>query len=348
MTLRVAHWGIGAMGSLGLRTTWRDPRIDVVAVVGERPADELAPVVAAAIGEARPTDLVIRGGGDLESAIEAAGGADAVILATSSALPELADQISRAIALDAHVVCIAEEAVWPGAFDSRLADSLRGEAVTAGRAVFGTGINPGFAMDVLPSALAGAVPGWELIKVRRVNDLSEFGGSVLDDMGVNLTPEDFRRQYEAGDLRAHNGFPGSVATIANGLDLPLEIVEQSCEPLVRTSTTVAGKLAIAPGRVVGTEQRCVAESPDGRRVVLEHPQRVGTAAGEEAPHDLLEVEGDGSLTVRVPGGIAGGTGTAALMVNAVLAVQTVDPGLHTIGSVAPAMVAMPASIDGAA
>lgn len=325
------------MGSLALGATWRDPRLDVVAVVGERPAADLASVVAAATGCEAP-DVVIRGGGDIEGAIAAAGGADLVILATSATLSDLAAQISRAIALGLHSVCITEEALWPAAFEPDLAASLEREAVTAGKVVFGTGINPGFVMDVLPASVAAAVPDWTRIRVRRVNDLSRYGPSVFRDMGVGLAPEEFRRELEVGRLLAHKGFPASVATISSALGVELEIVENGCQPLVREIDTVIPGSRIPAGRVIGTDLHCRAVSPQGHEVVLEHPQLVGTVAGEEAAHDLLEIRGSREVSVSIPGGIRGAGGTVALMVNAALSVGRVDPGLRTIGSVAPATV----------
>jgi hypothetical protein len=178
--------------------------------------------------------------------------------------------------------------------------------------------------------------------MRRVNDLSQFGQSVFHDMGIGLEVEEFNVAWQQRRLMAHKGFPGSIAAIADALDVELTVEKQECIPLVRDVETVVGGLTVPAGRVIGTEQRCVASAADGKRVILEHPQRIGTYDGEERPHDVLEIEGPQPLKAVVPDGIAGGAGTAALMVNAARVVSSMPPGLRTMGATRASQVGVDA------
>lgn len=332
---RTAHWGVGAMGSLCLEAARRTPGIEVVAVAGQRRDRDVRGVAESILGAGSLTGegaVEVRGDGRIEEAVRAAGGADVLFLATDAALPGLADDVVRGLRAGMHVICIAEESLWPAAFDPSAAERMRQEAQRAERAVVGTGINPGFAMDVLPAVLSAAITEWTELSVRRVNDLSQFGHSVLEDMGVGLEPEEFERRWRDGELAAHRGFPGSIAVIADALGTELEIVEQSCAPIVRDFDTVLERVSVPAGRVVGTNQRCVARTDAGQRVVLEHPQRVGSFEGEEEPRDTLRIEGPQALMLEIPGSIAGAAGTVALMINSALALERVSPGLHTAAS----------------
>jgi 4-hydroxy-tetrahydrodipicolinate reductase len=54
------------------------------------------------------------------------------------------------------------------------------------------------------------------------------------------------------------------------------------------------------------------------------------AVGAESPADRVELEADSNLSLVIPGGIAGDTATANLVVNAAPRLSAAEPGLLTV------------------
>jgi hypothetical protein len=303
--------------------------LEVVAVVSQRSAGQAAATLAREAPELAATAVA---DGQLTRAVERAGGADVVLLATDGHLEDLEDQIVEAFDCGLSVVCIGEESIYPGAVDPEAARRLEQRALDRGVAMVGTGANPGFVMDYLPIVLTASVWRWDRIMVRRASDLSAYGETVQRSMGIGLDPRAFDEALKAGQVKGHVGFELSLALIGRSLGLELAIVEESCRPIIRDEPTTVDGETFAPGTVVGVDHACRASSPYGRTVTLEHPQRLGRASGEPPMEDLIEVEGDPSVRLRIPDGLDGGAATVALMLNLIPALLEAEPGLHTIAS----------------
>jgi 2,4-diaminopentanoate dehydrogenase len=323
--IRTIHWGTGAMGSRGIALALRDPRFEVAGIISARSRDRGREVLA---GCGREHDATMVGR-DLAEVTASGVRADVVILATQAHVRELEEQITAACRSGMHVVCIGEEALHPASADDGVSERLQREAVRNHVAVVGTGVNPGFLMDTLPLVLTAPTRRWKRLHARRVSDLSYYGWTVLQGLGIGLLPADFERAREGGGVAGHLGFPQSIAVIAEGLGIDLSIVENSFEPIVRDAATQLGEDELAPGEVIGVSQRCVAVSNAGHEVILEHPQRIGTYGESEEPFgDLIEIDGEPPLRFRIEPGIDGGGATVALMLNAVPGVFDLQPGLH--------------------
>lgn len=76
---------------------------------------------------------------------------------------------------------------YPQADDADLAKKMDEVAKENGVSILGTGINPGFVLDLLVLALSGTCEEVTSIKAKRVNDLSPFGKSVMVEQGVGVT-----------------------------------------------------------------------------------------------------------------------------------------------------------------
>lgn len=334
---RTIHWGTGAMGSRALAVALTDPRFDVVGVISERSRDRARKVLAAA--SERYVDSVAVGV-DFDQVAETSGGADAIVLATRAHLRELEQQIVAACRKKMHVVCIGEEALHPASADGAVFHRLNDEAIRNSVAVVGTGVNPGFLMDALPLLLTAPTRRWTRLYARRVSDLSSYGETVLSGLGIGLNPFEFATARRNGSVVGHLGFAQSIAVIAERLGVDLAIIDDSAEPMVRSVTTRLANEEFSPGTVIGVLQRCTAESEDGHRVILEHPQRIGTSGeGEEPFGDLIQIEGEPSVRLRIEPGIDGGAATVALMLNIIPGLFELPPGLHSTANVPVAALA---------
>lgn len=250
-----------------------------------------------------------------------------VLHATGSFLRDVVGQIELCLSHGHNVISIAEEMTLPAAADPALAARLEATARTHGARVMGTGVNPGFAMDVLALALTVPMGRVDHMHLRRVNDLSDFGPTVLRGQGVGLTPEAFQDGLRTGRVVGHVGFAQSIGLIARHLCWTIEQIEETRAPIVSTVARETPHMLVAPGQVAGCLHSARAIS-GGREVMrLEHPQQIRPEAEGQSTSDTLRIRGDQVIEMTIAPEIAGGAGTAAAAVNAVAHLDRAAPGL---------------------
>src|SRR5581483_3274996 len=118
-------------------------------------------------------------------------GADVVVIATTSFLSAIADDVRDAVEAGSNVITTAEEAALPWANDAEVAQRLDALARSRGVTILGAGVNPGFAFDALVLTACGPVAEVESLLVERVVDLSGFGATILRRLGIGLSAEEF-------------------------------------------------------------------------------------------------------------------------------------------------------------
>ena len=237
------------------------------------------------------------------------------VLTTNSMLAEVAPQVKAALDLGMNVLSSAEELAYPWARQAELAEELNRYAEERGLAVLGTGINPGFMMDILPICLSVACIDVESISVQRTNDLSAFGPSVLRSFGVGLSEEEFHVQMERGDVVGHVGFAESIQMIASGVGLTFDRIEETAEPIIAQRRRSAASVLVEPGLVVGCVQIATAYREGVAVISLRHPQQIDPLAEGVETGDHIIIRGRPSIEMRISPEVAGGTGTVALLAN---------------------------------
>src|SRR5439155_13598041 len=90
--------------------------------------------------------------------------------ATRSTVAAVRDELIALVRAGCDVVSTCEELAAPWLRSPDDADAIDAAARAAGRRVVGAGVNPGFAMDLLPLAFAQAATGLRAITIRRVQD----------------------------------------------------------------------------------------------------------------------------------------------------------------------------------
>jgi 4-hydroxy-tetrahydrodipicolinate reductase len=253
-----------------------------------------------------------------------------VIQATCSTIAAAREDITTILRHGAHVISIAEEMAYPACTAPEVAERLHALAVAHGVSVVGTGINPGFVLDVLVIALTGVCARVEAITATRVNDLAPYGPSVLRSQGVGLTPEAFREGVAQGAVVGHIGFPESISMIAHAVGWRIDRVEQQREPIISTVTRRTPFVTIEPGQTAGCLHTAVAYR-EGKPVIrLYHPQQVQPHLENIATGDRIDILGEPHLRLSSSPEIPGGIGTVALAVNMIPRVLTATPGLHSM------------------
>jgi len=322
--IRVIVVGTGQMGAGIGRLVLSKQGLEFVGAYGRR-SGRAGTDFGEAIGLGRNIGLPISN--DLAGLIEETH-PDVAIQATCSRLADAKDEIVTLLHHGVQVISIAEEMAYPMHRGPEIAAEIDHLAVTRGVSVLGTGINPGFVLDLLVIALTGVCADIESICAERSNDLSPYGPSVLASQGVGLTPAAFDSGLEDGSVVGHVGFPESIHMIADTIGWQIERIEESREAIVSQVRRETSFVTVEPGQVAGCLHRAVAYR-DGRSVItLIHPQQVHPQLEGVQTGDRIEIGGRPSLRLAGSPEIPGGEATAALAVNMIPHVLNAAPGLH--------------------
>lgn len=319
-TYRVAQLGLGPIGQHCVRVLAAKPGVEVVGGLDLDPG-RVGRDLGEVCGVGRPLGPVRD---DPEAAL-ALWRPDVVVHTTQSFLDRVERQIATVVAAGAHVVSSTEELFYPlprdADFCARIDELARGRGV----AVVGTGVNPGFAMDVLPLTLSSVCVAVEAIRVRRVVDASRRRLPLRRKIGTGLAVEEFARRSAAGGF-GHIGLDESARAVAGTLGWPVERLEVTLDPVVAARRIETPGLVVEPGQVAGQHQVLTLRSGGRERLRLELAMYVGAVA----PEDWVEIDGDPPLVSVVEGGIFGDTATVATLVNAVPRIVEARPGLRTM------------------
>jgi 2,4-diaminopentanoate dehydrogenase len=261
------------------------------------------------------------------------GGADVVVIATTSFLREIAADVRAAVEAGSNVLTSAEEAADPWATDPALADELDALARSRGVTVLGAGLNPGFAFDALVLTALGACDAVASLRVERSVDLSGFGTTVLRRIGVGHAAAAFEAGVRSGAITGHIGFPQSMRVVARALGVEIERIEREIAPLIARERHVARHLTVEPGETAGFEQRYVAVA--GGRAWFE--ARFSGHVVPAATRDAIHVDASPPLDLEIPGGIGSQAGSAAVLANSVARVAAAAPGWLTVAELPPAL-----------
>ncbi len=324
--IRVLVLGMGQMGSGITRLVLDKPGLELVGACGRR-AEHLGMDLGRAIGLEK--ELGLRIGRDLEAMIDATR-PHIAIQATCSKLADVAMEISTLVRHGIHVISIAEEMAYPACASPALAGELNRLAITHSVSILGTGVNPGFVLDLLVIALTGVCASIESITATRVNDLSAYGPTVLRSQGVGLWPEQFHQGLKDGSVVGHVGFPESMHMIARALGWKIGRITESREPIVARveRETPFGK--VVPGQVAGCLHKALAYRDNQPAITLIHPQQIHPQLEGVETGDAIEICGIPNIRMAGSPEIPGGTATIALAVNMIPHVLNARPGLHTM------------------
>ena len=314
------------MGSAIARIVLEKPGLALVGAFGRR-RERAGVELGQAIGAGRDLGLHVRS--DLDATI-ALTRPHVAIQATCSRLADAVPEISALVRHHIHVISIAEEMAYPAATSPHTAAVLRRLAVEHGVTIVGTGINPGFVLDLLVITLTGVCADVRSIRAERINDLSPYGPSVLTSQGVGLTPTAFRAGVERGTVVGHIGFQQSIRMIGDALGWEIERIDENRDPIISRVRRQTPIVTVEPGAVAGCLHTAVAYRATKPVITLVHPQQIHPQLEGIETGDSIAI--DGTPPVRLSGRpeIPGGLATAALAVNLIPRVLAAAPGLHSM------------------
>jgi len=316
--VRVAMFGLGPMGRLVGKLALSRSNLELVGAVDIDPS-----LVGMDLGRCLEADqdLGVEITADVDSMLAAAK-PDVVLHCTQSSLVKVAPQLKTILSHGASVVSTCEELAFPWHGDRPVVAELDELARTAGAAVLGTGVNPGYAMDTVPLMLSGASQRVDRVSVTRVQDAGLRRLPLMLKVGVGISVEEFEnRRATIG----HIGLPESLYLVADGLGWTVDRAERTLEPVIAKEAAQFGDIAVEPGRVLGVHENIRGFVGGVERIVLD----LRMYAGAPDPHDAAEIQGVPDLRLRIDG-LHGDLATAAVAVNAVVAVLRANPGLLTM------------------
>lgn len=326
--LKVVVVGLGPIGFACARAVRAERGIKLVGLVDQDPQKHgktLAELTKATIAEdASDQDSEPRVMGRIADAVGT--GADVAVMATTCYLPEAMPVLRRLLQHRLAVISSCEELSWPWYRHPDLARQLDAEATAAGRAVLGTGVNPGFIMDKLPIVLGTMVRRVTQVRCVRRVEASTRRRPLQVAIGAGLSREVFDAGVADGTL-GHKGLAESAAMLAAGLGRVVEpgSVQESIEPVMATEPVPSALGLIQPGQVAGVHQ-AARWSGAGLAIDLD----LTMAISLDDPRDTIAIDGPVQLRCKIPGGIPGDSATVAALLNYIPAVHAARPGLRSM------------------
>jgi len=348
--IKVGVWGPGSMGVIALRGVIDHPELELVDVVvhsdakAGRDAGELCGIVP--VGVAATQDPASLLAGDADVVVYAAG-------ANLRPLEAIVDLVSILRAGKNVVSCSVVPLVFPDAVDAAFTDPLRQAALDGGVSFFTTGIDSGFANDILPLVLSGVSRVIESIRVTEMFNYATYPdqAAVYEILGFGKPPEFTAFAATPGVFTF--GWGPVVHQLAAGLGVKVDHIEEDNERVPATESFDTPTGHIAAGTIAAMRSTLTGYVDGAATFVIDHVTRMRDDIAPDwpqphigiAPKDLgyglasgrgvyrIEIEGSPSMRCEfemaedhdhdLGARIAG----SSRMVNAIPAVYAAAPGL---------------------
>jgi 2,4-diaminopentanoate dehydrogenase len=287
MTIRVAVWGPGSMGVIALRGVIDHPELELVGLVvhsdakAGRDAGELCG--ADRVGVVATTDPAALLGGNADVVVYAAA-------ANLRPLEAVNDMVSILSAGKNVVSCSIVPLVYPNAVDAAFTDPLREAALAGGVSFFTTGIDTGFANDVLPLALSGVSRAIDSIRVTEMFNYATYPdrAAVYDILGFGKPPEEVPFAATPGVFTF--GWGPVLHQLADGLGVRVDDIEETVErvPADISFDTPTGH--IAAGTIAGMRSTLTGYVDGHPTFVVDHVTRMHDDIAPDWPQPHISIQ----------------------------------------------------------
>lgn len=323
--MNIVQVGLGPLGQKIVRYALERGTINITGAVDPAP-DKVGKDLGELCGVGELGVVISK---DLASALQG-GNAEAAVLTTVSSLQRIESQIVELAKAGLPVVSTCEELSFPWQTEPAISQRIDQMCKSTNVACLGTGVNPGYLMDFLPSALTAVCQRVDRIKVQRIQDASKRRIPFQQKIGAGLTIDQFQDKVKAGTLR-HVGLTESMHMIANRMGWTLDSTSESLNPMIAESDITSGYAPIAAGMARGVEQIGRGFVDGKEAITLEF--RAGV--GEPESYDRVEIFGEPNISSMIPGGINGDIATCAITINALRNIIDAEPGLRTMADIPP-------------
>lgn len=320
--VRVVQFGLGPIGQALAREALARGDLELVGAVDRSPGVAGNPLEEFLGPEAHGLPRVVPNLGDLPLPASPR----VVLHATGSRLPQVLPQLEEILSSGYHCVSSCEELAYPYLRHRSLADRIDALAREHRVGLVGTGVNPGFVLDLLPVVLSTACRRVDRVLATRIVDVSKRREPLQRKVGLGLSLDAYRTKESSEGGLGHVGLGESAALIASALGWEGGVVQEEAEPVLAEQDVRVADRVVPSGYVLGTRTRATLRQEGRERVALEITIAAGVTTGE----DRVKLEGDPPLLLVLPGGLPGDSATASILVSVVRRIVAVPPGLHTI------------------
>ncbi|MCW2550393.1 MAG: putative dihydrodipicolinate reductase-like protein [Mycobacterium sp.] len=348
--IKVGVWGPGSMGVIALRAVIDHPELELVDLVVHsdakvgRDAGELCGIDPVGVLASRDPDELLTG--DADVVVYAAAGNLRVL--------EALDDMVRILRAGKDVVsCSVVPLVYPDAVDVAFTGPLQDAALAGGSSFFTTGIDTGFANDVLPLALSGISRNIDAIRVTEMFNYATYPdhGAVYEILGFGKPPEFAALAATPGVFTY--GWGPVLHQLAAGLGVRIDNLAEDNE---RVATDVAFDTPtghIAAGTIAAMRSTLTGYVDGNPTFVVDHVTRMRDDIAPEWPQPSIAItpkdlgydgaSGRGAYRVEIEGSpsircelelaehhdhdLGARMAGASRMVNAIPAVFAAAPGL---------------------
>src|ERR1700742_1050568 len=341
MAIRVAHVGTGNVGRLALIQLVTSPQFELTGV-----CVSTAEKVGKEAGELAGLDVStgITAVNDLDALLATRPECVVYCAMGDTRLPEAMVDVMRILASGINVVGSSPGllqypwGVMPEKYINRVEDAARQGNST----IFISGVDPGFANDLIPFALAGTCQRIESVRCMEIHDYASYDGvEVMDYMGFAKPMDEVPMLLQPGILSIAWGT--AIRQLAAGLGIDVDEITEAYqrEAAPEDFDIAIGHVAKGTVAVLQFEIRGLVKGHPA--VVIEHVTRLRPDLRPDLPQPAA---GDGSYRVEITGepsyavdiipssrkgdhNHAAIAGAAGRVVNAIPDVVAAPPGIRT-------------------
>ena len=316
--IAVILYGLGSIGMEVARTVLKHEGLRVVGAVDRDPA-KVGGDVGELVGLDEKIDVMVT---DRPVDLFAATDAHLVLHTTGSYFEDVYTQLAEITEAGINIVSSSEELSFPYLQHPDLAEKLNLLALEKEVTILGTGVNPGFVMDLLPLFVSGVCQDIDEVRAERVVDAATRRGPLQRKIGSGMTAENFDQLAQGGKI-GHVGLLESAALIAHGLGWKLESVRETLDPIICQDKITTPYVQVQKGQVAGIKQRVIGVQDGHDKITLDLEMRLKASD----PHDAVTIIGKPEINLRITGGTAGDGATVAVLINAAPKVVDARPFL---------------------
>jgi hypothetical protein len=316
--IKVAQFGLGPIGLETLKLAATKPWAKIVGGIDINPAFIGKPLAKITGDKKVGPAKVYR---SLEELLQVAQ-PDVIFHTAVSKVSAAYSQIEPIVRRGISVVSSCEELLYPALREPKLAAQLDAACRAGGARVLGTGVNPGFVMDVLPVCLTGVCRDVQAVHVQRVVDATTRRGPLQRKIGSGWTPAEFEKRFKAGTA-GHAGLKESAALIAHALGWKLDELVETGKAMVALQDIKTPHVTVAKGQCCGIHQVAVGRIKGEVKITLD----IKMYLQAPNPHDSVQIVGEPTINNIITTGVAGDGATVASLVNAAPRVLKAQPGL---------------------
>lgn len=335
--LRVVQWGTGSVGRHGLRAMIERSEFELVGVYVGR--DENAGRDAGELAGLGPCGITATGSIEDILALDA----DCVFYAARAQrdVGPLLDDICRLLRSGKSVVSTAATPlIYPKSMGEAVVAQLTEACIAGSSAFHATGIEPGWASEVLPITLSGLLGKVDCLTVQEILDYTSYNNAqmLFDFMGFGRDPAEERRAAKEASVMPAFRAPLMMVADAVGAEVDDYVFHFETVQTDHDFDIPAGRVAAGTVSAMRFGVSAMINGKPG--LVVEHITRVGKGQAPQWPEGRgwrCNVEGTPSFRIETDIAVNPGEddndqaclATAMHAVNAIPFVCTASPGIRT-------------------